>query len=163
MSKTCCFTGHRPKYFPWGDDESDERCTELKTALDDAVGRAIADGYTDFYCGMAQGFDTFAAECVLSRKARGENIRLHAAIPCLTQAKKWSDADKERYAKILDMCDTKTVISPFYSRTCMTNRNIFMLENSEMVIAYWNGDPDGGTAHTISQARRRGIEVRYVE
>lgn len=22
---TCCFTGHRPGAFPWGEDESDER------------------------------------------------------------------------------------------------------------------------------------------
>ena len=30
MKKSCAFSGHRPKKFPWGYDEADSRCVELK-------------------------------------------------------------------------------------------------------------------------------------
>ena len=41
-------------------------------------------------------------------------------------------------------------------------RNLRMLgEQPDLVLAFWNGK-SGGTAHTISEARRRGIPVEIV-
>ena len=31
--KTCAFTGHRPQHLPFGMNEDDERCTDLKETL----------------------------------------------------------------------------------------------------------------------------------
>ena len=31
--KACAFTGHRPQSLPFGFDESDKRCTALKSAM----------------------------------------------------------------------------------------------------------------------------------
>ena len=41
---TCCFTGHRPDNLPWGSDESDPRCADLKARLREALETAYADG-----------------------------------------------------------------------------------------------------------------------
>ena len=45
---TCSFTGHRPEKLPWGEDESDIRCAELKERLFDAVLAAYDQGYRPF-------------------------------------------------------------------------------------------------------------------
>ena len=50
---TCSFTGHRPEKLPWGEDESDIRCAQLKERLFDAVLAAYDQGYRHFLCGMA--------------------------------------------------------------------------------------------------------------
>ena len=31
--KTCAFTGHRPQHLPFGMNENDERCADLKETL----------------------------------------------------------------------------------------------------------------------------------
>ena len=33
QGKTCAFTGHRPQSLPFGFDESDKRCTSLKSVM----------------------------------------------------------------------------------------------------------------------------------
>ncbi len=30
---SCAVTGHQPQKFPWGNDEEDSRCVELKNTL----------------------------------------------------------------------------------------------------------------------------------
>ncbi len=55
--KSCSFTGHRPKKFPWGYDEADVRCVALKKALAEQITKLVDAGYTDFLSGMAEGTD----------------------------------------------------------------------------------------------------------
>ena len=106
--KTCAFTGHRPKSL--GYPESDERCTALKEKLRSLILKLIEEeGVTHFISGMAQGVDMYAAEIVLDLKARYPSITLESAIPCETQAVKWSMAQRERYYNIAAQCDKKTM------------------------------------------------------
>ena len=37
---SCCFTGHRPEKLPWGGDERDPRCLEIKDKLAASVEAA---------------------------------------------------------------------------------------------------------------------------
>lgn len=55
--RVCAFTGHRPKFFPWGYDESDSRCVELKEKLSKQIRLLVRKGYTDYLSGMALGAD----------------------------------------------------------------------------------------------------------
>ena len=158
----CCFTGHRPQHFPWGNNENDERCTFLKNLLSEAIDQAILDGYTDFYCGMAIGTDTFAAELVLEKKLAHPNLNLHAVIPCPEQPDRWKETERLRYKKILSQCATKTIISPFYTKTCMLLRNQFMVDNSSRVISVWNGSFLGGTAYTVKYAKKMNRELHNI-
>lgn len=143
-------------------DEEGDRCKELKKTLSVVIDTAIADGYTDFYCGMARGIDTFAAEIIIEKAKENENIHLHAALPCPEQNMGWTEREKERFYKILSHASTRTVISPMYTDTCMLTRNRFMVDNSDRVIAVWNGFFRGGTAYTIRYAKKVKKEIHLI-
>lgn len=157
----CCFTGHRPQSL-LNDCENSEYIKNLKNVIAKQIDNAVNDGFFDFYTGMAQGTDTFAAEEVLKRAENDKRIKLHAAIPCEMQANSWSETDKARYREILDRCESITYVSRHYYRGCMQQRNKFMVDNSERVIAVWNGENTGGTAFTVKYASRKGKEIHLI-
>lgn len=108
--KTYVFTGHRPQHLPFGMNEDDARCVRLKEILKEEIINLIeAENVTHFITGMALGVDLYAAEIVLDLKARYPSITLESAIPCETQAVKWSIAQRERYYNIAAQCDKKTM------------------------------------------------------
>ena len=90
---TCCFTGHRPEKLPWGDDETDGRCAALKKKLQDAVEAAYGEGMRHFICGMAQGADFYFCEAVQALRDTYPGVTVEAAIPCESQANRWSRAE----------------------------------------------------------------------
>ena len=155
---SCCFSGHRPAKLPWGANERDPRCIALKERIHDAVSDAIAQGYTNFLCGMAQGCDLYFAEEILYQKSLHTGITLEAVIPCLTQAEGWPREDRERYARILAAADLETVIQNEYSATCMQRRNRYMVDHSSLLITAHGGIP-GGTRNTVLYAMQRGLDI----
>ena len=158
----CCFTGHRPEQLPWINKEDEPRCKELKKVISDVIDTAINDGYTDFYCGMARGIDTFCAEAVIEKMKLNKKIRLHAALPCPEQQLGWKENEKERFENILSHTSTKMVISPLYTDTCMLSRNRFMVDNSQRLIAVWSGFFRGGTAYTVRYAKKEEKEIYLI-
>ncbi len=148
----CCFTGHRKL----------NTCGKLKEVLSEVIDSAIADGYTEFYCGMALGVDMCAAEILIAKMKENPAVHLHAALPCPEQDLKWTDEEKKHYKEILSFSSSKTIISPFYTKTCMLTRNRFMVDNSERVIAVWNGSIRGGTAYTVRYAKSQNKEIHLI-
>ncbi|MBR1970730.1 MAG: DUF1273 family protein [Clostridia bacterium] len=157
----CCFTGHRPQSL-LEKSEGSEYIIKLKNQISLQIEKAIEDGFYDFYTGMAQGTDTFAAEEVLKKQQNDNRVKLHAAIPCEMQANSWNEKEKERYKRILEKCESVIYVSRNYYRGCMQQRNKFMVDNSERVIAVWNGENAGGTAFTIKYASRQGKEIYLI-
>ena len=102
QGKTCAFTGHRPQSLPFGFDESDKRCTSLKSVMRDQIVALIEnEGVTHFITGMALGVDMYAAEIVLDLKSKYPHITLESAIPCETQGKRQIKGRVDRYEKIV--------------------------------------------------------------
>lgn len=161
MHKTCCFTGHRPNGLPWKYDEQNIFCLALKKMLASYIKQKLLEGYTHFISGMAMGVDLIAAECVLQLK-EDYNISLEAAIPCENQCKFWSETYVQRYNKILEQCDKITYISKTYTKNCMWQRNCYMVDNSDCVIAVSNGNKQSGTAQTINYAKQKGKEILLI-
>ena len=155
----CCFTGHRPESLKISFDEKSPRLNALKGVISDMIDQAISDGYTDFYCGMARGIDMLCAKSVLDKAQTKHFLQLHAVLPCLNQSDGWNDTDTKCYEEILSKCASKTVISPFYTSQCMLTRNRFMVDNSQRVIAVWNGFYRGGTAYTVRYAKKQMKEI----
>lgn len=157
--KTCAFTGHRPQHLPFGMNENDERCVKLKEELKEQIINLIeAENVTHFITGMALGVDLYAAEIVLDLKARYPSITLESAIPCETQAVKWSMAQRERYYDIAAQCNKETMLQCHYSPDCMDKRNRYMVDHADYILAVWNGCPSG-TGNTVRYAHKKGKSI----
>lgn len=156
--ESCCFTGHRPQKLPWGYDETDTRCVELKKRISNAVLWAYQEGYRHFLCGMAQGCDLYFCEAVLALREIHPEITVEAAIPCPTQADAWPEAERQRYRCLLERCDMETVVSDRYSPSCMQRRDRYMVDHSMLLIAAFDGSA-GGTRYTVEYALRQEIEM----
>ena len=159
--QTICLTGHRPKYLPWGYDETKESCIKFKQDLEIIFENAIKCGYKTFLSGMAEGFDMIGTEILLKLKKK-HNIQIIAVVPCLGQESKWKLSQQERYNNILNQCDNKIVLSPKYTQTCMNERNKYMVDNSGVCIACWNGKPSG-TRNTLLYAKQTNCKIKIIK
>ena len=165
MSKsiTCCFTGHRPKSLPWGYDEKGISYRKFKNKLRQKIRRAIKSGYEYFISGMALGIDIIVAELVIELRKKHPNIKLECAIPCLNQTIKWQEDSKERYENILNNADKISYVSnTSYFNGCMQKRNLYMIKQSSLLIAVFNG-ATGGTKSTIELAHKRKLEIVIIK
>ena len=136
-SIACVFTGHREL----GEDFS---ARKLKNAIEEL----IKEGVTDFYNGMAKGFDLAAATAVIRLKKKYPQIRLIACIPCYGQEKYFCEKDKKTYVSTLKKADEQITLSPTYYKGCMQVRDRYMAERAQVMIAYCKKQ-EGGAAYTV--------------
>ena len=129
IERCCAFTGHRPKKFPWGYNETDIRCVALKKAITEEIVKRVDAGYTDFLSGMAEGTDTWAALAVLALKKENPALKLHCVLPCEGQADEWSASARELYFSILEQADEVVYVNQAYSKDCMLKRNRYLVDH----------------------------------
>lgn len=100
--------------------------------------------------GMAVGYDQLAVEICLELK-----ISYIAAIPFIGQEKFWSNYTKEKYKEYLNYAEKIVYVSePGYAVWKMQKRNIWMVDNSDEVLACFDNSL-GGTANCIDYAFSR--------
>lgn len=166
-----CVTGHRPQnlkeLMKYG-DFNDVPYMEYNDAIYVTVLRAMKEGFNYFYSGGAIGVDLDWANAVLYtrdsfKEFKNKNIKLEMAIPCENQDAKWSSKDKENYASVLNKADKLTFVEKKYTFDCMQKRNEYMVDNSDKVFAFWNGEEKGGTWNTIQYARKLGKDLEIID
>ena len=162
MPAACCFTGHRPNKLPWGTDETDPRCLALNEEIYARLEGIYASGIRYYYCGMALGCDSYFFRQLLRLREAHPDIGIEAAVPCDTQSSSWTDSEKERYRYYLSCCTKVTYVQHTYTRGCMQKRNKYMVDNSSVVLACFNGT-SGGTMSTILYAQRQGRPVIIID
>ena len=123
------------------------------------IEELIENSYTYFISGGALGVDQDFAEAVLRAKQIHARIELEIAVPCRNQAARWSEAEQLRYRSILERADCVNILSEQYTRYCMLKRNEYMVDKSDLILAYWNGDENGGTWYTMTYAKRKKKEL----
>lgn len=158
FGKSCCFSGHRPQKLPWGNDENDLRCIEFKKKLKVTIEAVYDSGISHFICGMALGCDMYCAEAVIELKRSHSDVTLSAAVPYDGQDEGWSAANRKRYRDILMQCDSTVLLSDKYTPHCMMDRNRYMVDSSEILIACYDGQ-SGGTWNTIKYAMKKDLEI----
>ena len=155
---TCCFSGYRPSKLPWKEDETDRRCIALKIKLYDVLEALYEAGIRHFICGMANGSDMYFCEEALKLRDDREGVTVEAAIPCEEQAARWDEKTRNRYFRLVAECDFESMISNHYTDDCMLKRNMYMVDNSSVLVAVFDGKL-GGTMHTVNYAKKQGLEI----
>ena len=159
--KRCAFTGYRPQKMPFGFDEADLRCVRFKRRLREVIEALVAEGYAHFLSGGAMGMDMYAAEIVLELRERYPWITLEMVSPFDGQASRWAPELQARRQRLFEEADVVTVTGREYTKACMFRRNRYLVDNADLLLAAWDGQP-GGTAMTCGYAREVGIPVSTI-
>lgn len=159
-----CVTGHRPERLPGKYDIfnkensviSDNIYKELKNIINENIDKEIT-----LINGLALGIDQMFAIVCINLKSEYPNILIESAIPCLNHSDKWPNInDKKRWQYIVDNSDIVTYVSQnVYTSYCMIKRNEYMVNKSDLVIAFWDGIEKGGTYNAINQAKKKNKKV----
>lgn len=163
QNKTCCVTGHRPSKLPWGYSQEGEAFDNYLKQLSFETIKLIDEGHTHFISGMALGVDMDFAELILWLRDEKElPITLECAIPCPNQTYRWKADQIDRYNSIIQRANKTTLVSDTYTPACMQRRNEYMIDNSDTIIAVWNGIQSGGTWNAIKYARNIQKNIFYL-
>jgi uncharacterized phage-like protein YoqJ len=104
--------------------------------------------------GMALGWDQALADATNNLK-----LPLIVAIPFQGQESVWPEASRDKYFSILDKAtDVVYVSEPGYSVEKMQTRNRWMVDQSDLILAIWNGSK-GGTYNCIQYAKKQHKEI----
>ncbi len=141
-------TGHRP-----------ENCeSEADVRIKSRVKLEYTEGVEVFICGMASGFDLWAGD-----EALNLGIEVWAARPWAGHTAR--KADRELYAKVLG--GASRVINVHESKDypgvfVYHDRDKWMVNNADVVMAYWNGYEKGGTYTTRQYAKKVGKPITNI-
>ena len=150
--KTCSVTGHR--------NLPQKEIGRVKTALRREIDSAVADGFTRFMSGFADGVDQDFAEIVLEKKKTNPALELVAVIPY--QKRLDSLMEKSRTYEMLEACADVVVMQEKYPPSVYSHRNRYMAEHSDRVIAVYDGREKGGAGRTIRFAHQMKKELREI-
>jgi len=97
--------------------------------------------------GMALGSDTLFASVVLMLKKKfPDDIRLIAALPYKDHGSNWPNKSKEIHDRILKSADTIHIVCEGdHSNWKLLERDEWMVDNCDVLLAVWNGKKTGGT------------------
>lgn len=135
-------SGHRPDKL--GGYNPALAVLRTETAMNWMEVQSIARGIT----GMALGWDQdFALACYEL------GIPYTAAVPFEGQESQWPLRSKRIYKWLMNRADDVIIVCPGeYSPSKMLKRNIWMVDESDHILALYDGS-QGGTAHCLKYAR----------
>lgn len=100
--------------------------------------------------GMAAGADQ-----IFAIQAIAENC----SIICYFPYPRYAYHPQEEY--IMEHAAEIKIICPEYGRDCYTVRDCAMVDDCDVVLAVWDGIPQGGTYSTIEYAKEQGKPIYY--
>lgn len=146
MNFSCALTGHR--VLPANFDEK---------KLSEELESLIKEGYTYFYCGMAEGFDLIALKALIDLK-KHYSIKIEACVPHRGQENHFSAEMKTLYRSLFSQCDETSVFFEKYTEGCFLICNRYMVDKSDCIYAYCTRNT-GGTAYTVRYAESKGKKI----
>ncbi len=148
-TKTCCITGHRT---------IEEGKIEIaKATIRKALIQAVNCGYNHFISGFAKGIDLYFAEIIIELRERYD-ISLEAAIPYRNRIR----SKDTNFQNLISQCNLVSILSEKYSPSCYINRNRYMVQHSNLIIAVYDGRYKGGTLFTMRYAHALGKEIKII-
>ena len=144
MDRICSFFGHRDVFC----DLSDELKSSIETAITEY-------SITTFYVGDRGNFDRQASGCVLAMKKKYPHIRLVLILPYFTNK---LNEYKEIYESQYDDIIIPSILDGVHPKGAITKRNRWMVDESELIIAYITRDY-GGAYNTVKYASRSNKRI----
>lgn len=113
--------------------------------------------YVEFYVGRNGEFDTLVASVIkrVKKEMGGHNSSLILVIP-------YPVAEMEAYENYYDEVEYPRELYKVHFKSAITKRNEWLVENSDMLVAYVIRDY-GGAARCLKKAIEQGIEIRKIE
>lgn len=113
--------------------------------------------YVEFFIGRNGEFDTLVASIIkrVKREMGEYNSSLILVLP-------YPVADIEAYENYYDEVEYPRELHDVHFKSAITKRNEWLVENSDMLVAYVIRDY-GGAAHCLSKAIERGIKIKRVD
>ena len=153
------FTGHRPPRLGGYGSLNPVRAAVMKRLGAILVERGFGPFAGEAYCGMAQGFDQWAAEVCLDRQ-----IPFIAAVPFQGYEKLWPPAAQAwvrylcgRAARVHYVSQGGQVRDRRGAALACDARNRWMVDRADLLISCWDGEPGGGTWNTLQYAKAKGL------
>lgn len=161
IERICTFTGHRSKFFPWGDDLTDKRAMLLLNELKGEVMLAANEGFNTFLCGGAQGVDTWVANIILDLKEKYPYIKLIIVLPFEGYN---SFITEINYSRTIKYADEIIVVGAEKGVKGFTKRDHYMIDRSERVIAVYDerSKIKSGTYRAVQYAKEKRKDIRFI-
>ena len=157
----CAVLGQHPMRFPWGFDEDDPGCQDLKLALAQKIMELRQQGVTRFAVVADCGIGLYAGECINALRQHDPDLMLFVVTPHEEQATKWTPDLRNRYFKLLEDCTLMELASHRWTPTCELDAYRKIIDYANMVLAAY--DPATARGNAVDRAmeyvRRRGLLV----
>ena len=161
-SRACSVTGHRPARLGIR-RSSDPAAKALAEGLRQHILALYYEhGIIHFFAGMAQGVDIWYAQQVLRLRRYKPEVTLHCVLPCYGQEAGWPLRERSLYHKILEQADEAFYLNGSYFPGCMQERNRYLVDRAQTLLAVYDGAPGGGTEYTLRYARDRKRRIVLV-
>jgi Uncharacterized protein conserved in bacteria len=155
-----CFTGHRPnKFNGWGQPMPEN----IKNWLNKYLDKIISFGKeVEFISGAAQGLDQWAAKLVLEKRELNDNVKLTMAVPYKDFGSNWPKQAQNELEEINKQADKIVYVHKgiYTSPYLLQLRNEWMVNNSDLVIAVWDGST-GGTFNCVQYAKLKKKKILW--
>lgn len=157
IAKSVCFSGHRASKMPF--DEKGIEHERLETILKLEIIKLVRDGYVDFYAGGQNGIDLLCSMLVLNVKEELDaTINLHVILPYRDIDKGFSQSEKDQFHFVKKEAYEVVCLNERYTPNCYRQRNQYMVDRSDLLLAVCHSKQSSGTGMTIRLAEKAGID-----
>lgn len=140
-------TGHRPGRIAGREDWIRDTVRRELTA-------SAENGPVTALSGMAPGVDQIFAEVAVEL-----GIPYIAYVPFPDFMARWDVVHRESYENLLTKAETQVIVSNTYFGGVYLARDRALVNNADSMMAFWDGVDKGGTAYTISYARKKLVPI----
>lgn len=175
------FTGHRKDKLDLYvcPDNKIKIVFQLFKTITEVINNNPMEKEFHFYSGGAIGFDQIAFDVVEMIKKKFTNTDIviinEIDVPFKLQYIRWSLEEQQEYFEQIKIADKVVMVDCIekykikglayetYHPAKMQKRNEYMVDNSDLLIALWNGDKkNSGTYNCIKYAKRRKQNIIYL-
>lgn len=149
-ARAIAITGHRPAGL------GARGPARIRAAIRDLVGHHPG---ALWLAGGAVGADQIAADELLNL---GQRLQLVLPFPVALQAARWAPQAACVLAAQVARAEAVDIVRDTYNVGAYHERNRRLVQRAELLVAFHNGRPFGGTASTIREAHRQHVPVLVV-